>query len=255
MVRPLERALLVADPALAGLPLCRAYSDHVDAWLADLFAEVAHAARASRWSRSAATAGPSCRPQSDIDLLLLHRPEVDVGALAERLWYPIWDEGLKLGHSVRTAEGGAGAGLGRPRHRHLAAVDAPPRRRRRADRRAGRQGAGAVAQAGQAVAGRDSADGCEERHERAGEVAFLLEPDLKEGRGGLRDVHAIALGRAWPSRSCSRATTRSLAAAYDVLLVGAGRAAPAHRAPRRPAACCRSRTASPRRSATPTPTS
>ena len=31
----------------------------------------------------------------------------------------------------------------------------------------------------------------EERHQKAGEVAFLLEPDLKEGRGGLRDVHAI----------------------------------------------------------------
>ncbi|MEQ1787309.1 MAG: [protein-PII] uridylyltransferase, partial [Acidimicrobiales bacterium] len=30
-----------------------------------------------------------------------------------------------------------------------------------------------------------------ERHLTAGEVAFLLEPDLKEGRGGLRDVHAL----------------------------------------------------------------
>jgi [protein-PII] uridylyltransferase len=29
------------------------------------------------------------------------------------------------------------------------------------------------------------------RHLTAGEVAFLLEPDVKEGRGGLRDVHAI----------------------------------------------------------------
>src|SRR5207237_683237 len=30
-----------------------------------------------------------------------------------------------------------------------------------------------------------------ERHVRMGDVAFLLEPDLKEGRGGLRDVHAL----------------------------------------------------------------
>jgi [protein-PII] uridylyltransferase len=29
------------------------------------------------------------------------------------------------------------------------------------------------------------------RHGVAGEVAFLLEPDLKEGQGGLRDVHAL----------------------------------------------------------------
>jgi [protein-PII] uridylyltransferase len=32
------------------------------------------------------------------------------------------------------------------------------------------------------------------RHRSVGEVAFLLEPDLKEGRGGLRDVHALRWG-------------------------------------------------------------
>jgi len=31
----------------------------------------------------------------------------------------------------------------------------------------------------------------EQRHERAGELAFLLEPDLKEARGGLRDITAL----------------------------------------------------------------
>ncbi|HUW79064.1 MAG TPA: [protein-PII] uridylyltransferase [Candidatus Nanopelagicaceae bacterium] len=31
----------------------------------------------------------------------------------------------------------------------------------------------------------------EHRHERAGELAFLLEPDLKEARGGLRDITAL----------------------------------------------------------------
>ena len=34
------------------------------------------------------------------------------------------------------------------------------------------------------------AEATEERHERAGEIAFLLEPDLKEGKGGLRDLQA-----------------------------------------------------------------
>src|SRR3546814_11580889 len=29
------------------------------------------------------------------------------------------------------------------------------------------------------------------RHADAGEVAYLLEPDLKDGQGGLRDVHAL----------------------------------------------------------------
>jgi [protein-PII] uridylyltransferase len=30
-----------------------------------------------------------------------------------------------------------------------------------------------------------------ERHQRAGELAYLLEPDLKEARGGLRDITAL----------------------------------------------------------------
>jgi [protein-PII] uridylyltransferase len=34
------------------------------------------------------------------------------------------------------------------------------------------------------------------RHQTAGEVAFLLEPDLKEGRGGLRDSHALSWAEA-----------------------------------------------------------
>jgi [protein-PII] uridylyltransferase len=47
-----------------------------------------------------------------------------------------------------------------------------------------------VAEAVEAVAG-VSEPGVKERHAAAGEVAFLLEPDLKDGRGGLRDAHAI----------------------------------------------------------------
>ena len=31
----------------------------------------------------------------------------------------------------------------------------------------------------------------EDRHERAGELAYLLEPDVKEARGGLRDINAL----------------------------------------------------------------
>ena len=35
------------------------------------------------------------------------------------------------------------------------------------------------------------ADRVEQRDEKAGDNAFRPEPDLKEGRGGLRDVHAL----------------------------------------------------------------
>src|SRR5674476_500396 len=40
-------------------------------------------------------------PASDLDLLLVH-DGATVAAVAERLWYPIWDSGVHLDHSVRS---------------------------------------------------------------------------------------------------------------------------------------------------------
>ncbi|MGI8793980.1 MAG: DUF294 nucleotidyltransferase-like domain-containing protein, partial [Acidimicrobiales bacterium] len=39
---------------------------------------------------------------SDLDLVLVHRGRADIAAIADRVWYPIWDAGLGLDHSVRT---------------------------------------------------------------------------------------------------------------------------------------------------------
>src|SRR3984893_346168 len=41
-------------------------------------------------------------PGGDLDLVLLHTGRPDVAAVADRLWYPVWDSGLRLDHSVRT---------------------------------------------------------------------------------------------------------------------------------------------------------
>ncbi|MFZ0159732.1 MAG: nucleotidyltransferase domain-containing protein, partial [Kineosporiaceae bacterium] len=44
-------------------------------------------------------------PASDIDLVLLHdgrRSADTIATLAERLWYPLWDSGSRIDHSVRT---------------------------------------------------------------------------------------------------------------------------------------------------------
>jgi len=215
MVRSLEREQLLADPALAGLPLCRAYSDHVDAWLADLFA----GSQPPADTALIAVGGygrAELSPQSDIDLLLLHRPGVDIGALAERLWYPIWDENLKLGHSVRTpkdalalASDDLDTATALLSMRHLAgdaaltaelADKALALWRKRAKRWL-----------------TETSRRVQERHRSSGEVAFLLEPDLKEGRGGLRDVHSIR----WADLAQSvmfEGDDAVLAAAYDVLL-------------------------------------
>jgi [protein-PII] uridylyltransferase len=129
-------------------------------------------------------------PGSDLDLVLVHAGRPDVGELADRLWYPIWDAGVGLDHSVRTvteavavARTDLKAGLGLIDARYVAGDAGLAAELVSATRAAWRAGAAARLPELRALG--------EARARLAGEVAFLLEPDLKEARGGLRDVHAL----------------------------------------------------------------
>jgi [protein-PII] uridylyltransferase len=133
-------------------------------------------------------------PASDVDVLLLHgaprRREDDVRALAERLWYPLWDAGFVTGHATRTpkeslalADTDLDALTALLEARHVAG-DASVTEgvvagaRRLAERRRNRVVAAL-------------ADAATLRELRPGPVAEMLEPDLKDGAGGLRDVQAL----------------------------------------------------------------
>ncbi|MEV4439034.1 [protein-PII] uridylyltransferase [Streptomyces sp. NPDC049577] len=139
-------------------------------------------------------------PRSDLDVLLLHDGTADattLAALADRVWYPVWDMGVALDHSVRTlaearktAAGDLKAHLGLLDARHLAgdrALTAALRTTAYEDWRA------------QAPARLpELREMCEDRARRQGELRFLLEPDLKEARGGLRDATALrAVAASW----------------------------------------------------------
>ena len=41
-------------------------------------------------------------PYSDLDVVLVSNEGVELGEVAERVWYPLWDGGARLDHSVRT---------------------------------------------------------------------------------------------------------------------------------------------------------
>ncbi len=186
----LDRVDLFADTSRRGIELCRVYGDRMDDWLAGLFDLAAHGASGVALLAVGGYGRREMSPQSDIDVLLLHTGVKDVAAVAERIWYPIWDEGLKLGHSVRTAREALAlaaddldTATSLVTIRHLAGdptmtADLAERAialwRKRATRWL-----------------LEISSRVRQRQEEAGEVAFLLEPDLKEGRGGLRDVHAI----------------------------------------------------------------
>jgi [protein-PII] uridylyltransferase len=138
---------------------------------------------------------------SDLDLVLVHdgkaRRPAELGALADSIWYPIWDSGVALDHSVRTvaealavADADLKAAMGLLDARHVAG-DPALSTQLLSDVRARWRAASRVRlpELARTVA---------EREFRNGEVAYLLEPDLKEARGGLRDVTALrALAAAW----------------------------------------------------------
>ncbi|HWJ99045.1 MAG TPA: nucleotidyltransferase domain-containing protein, partial [Acidimicrobiales bacterium] len=79
----------------------------MDSWLIGLF-EAAQASDGDVGGAALVAVGGYGRgdlaPGSDLDLLLLYRGKNPPAELAEKIWYPIWDEGLKLGHSVRTVK-------------------------------------------------------------------------------------------------------------------------------------------------------
>ena len=41
-------------------------------------------------------------PHGDLDLVLVHDNRPEIAAIADALWYPVWDAGVRLDHSVRS---------------------------------------------------------------------------------------------------------------------------------------------------------
>src|SRR5919198_2725729 len=93
-----DRERLLADPSLTGAAFCRAYAARADAWLVALLGEEPGVALVAVGGYGRGELAPG----SDLDVVLLHAGRKDVRTVAERLWYPLWDAGLKVGHGVRT---------------------------------------------------------------------------------------------------------------------------------------------------------
>jgi [protein-PII] uridylyltransferase len=209
------RAALVADSSVTGAALRSAlvdlYDREVSALLGDPGSGVALVAVGGLGRREVA-------PGSDLDLLLVHADRPDVAKLADPLWYPLWDSGVGLDHAVRTVDEALAvaaddlkAALGLLDARHLAgdeALSAQLRTRTRAAWRA--RAAHRLPELRELV---------QERARVEGEVAFLLEPDLKSARGGLRDVHAL---QALAAAQVADLPGPQVQAAHEVLLDAGG---------------------------------
>jgi [protein-PII] uridylyltransferase len=244
-----QRTGLIAS-GLRGPKLRSALAQAADDWLATLLAGALASAESTEThparKRRAATDGHApgvalvavggygraelC-PGSDLDVLLLHdgsHPADRIAALANAIWYPVWDAKVKLDHSVRTidqarsvARDDLPVALGLLTARHISgepaltaklrAVTLADWRSRAADRlpevRATRA----------------------ERLELHGELAYRLEGDLKEAIGGLRDAYGLtAISASWladvPHGEPEAARARLLDV-RDALHISTGRAA------------------------------
>ncbi|MFG2131992.1 [protein-PII] uridylyltransferase [Streptomyces sp. NPDC048751] len=193
------RLRLLQEGARSGPPRRAALAELTDEWLSGLFDAGSEELRGVSLVAVGGYGRGELSPRSDLDLLLLHdgQDPKAVAALADRLWYPVWDLGLALDHSVRTpaeARGTAGEDLkvqlGLLDARHLAGdlgLTAGLRTAVLADWRN---------QAPKRLP--ELQELCAERAERQGELQYLLEPDLKEARGGLRDATALrAVAASW----------------------------------------------------------
>lgn len=226
------RLRLLQEESRSGPSRRSALAALTDDWLAALFA-TAQRETGVRGAALVAVGGygrAELSPRSDLDLLLLHDGKAEpraLSALADRLWYPVWDLGVALDHSVRTpAE--ARKTAGEDLKVHLGLLDARPV--------AGDAGLLAGLRTSVLADWRNQAARrlpqlhslCRERAEQAGELRFLLEPDLKEARGGLRDATALrAVAASWladaPREGLADARRRLLDA-RDALHLVTGRA-------------------------------
>src|SRR3974390_2611995 len=132
-------------------------------------------------------------PGSDIDLLFLlpYKKTAWGESVAEALLYCLWDMGLKVGHatrwvdkSIRQAKADMTIRTAMLESRYLFGdVKLYDELTSRFDKEVAQGSAAEFVTAKLAER--------EERHRRAGQSRYLVEPNVKDGKGGLRDLHTL----------------------------------------------------------------
>lgn len=196
------REELLSRPVASRSARRRALSALTDDWLADVYrasgAEELGACLVAvgGYGRRELTAG------SDLDLVLLLPDHLDahdsrIEEVGEQLWYPIWDSGVRVDHSVRSVAD----------TRRMAAHDIKvmlgllDARLIAGDPTLGERLRSTVLADWRALARTrlgELREMVEARRKRMGDAAHLLEPDLKEAYGGTRDAVILdAIAASW----------------------------------------------------------
>ena len=213
------------DGTERGLAYCRRLCDITDEWVIELFDRVMSEHRLDKGRVALLATGGYGRgelaPFSDLDLLLVHDLKAKevrskIEPIATALWYPLWDAGVKLGHAVRTlkeqvdlAKTDLDSATALLTARPLAGDDELARE--------------VVATGAKlwAANGQTHLEGLRvrvrARESEETEVAYRLDPDLKDGHGGLRDVQSLWWANA-AGMHMSAGDEADLTRCYDILM-------------------------------------
>ena len=214
-----RRQQVLADTKLRGVRLTHALCEATDEWIREVWTRAVEDVKVSKRVALVAVGGygrGELAPFSDLDIMLIHDGAKNIDDLASKIWYPIWDSGLKLGHSVCTvkqatelAKSELDAATALLSVRLLAGDESLANELSIEGVKTWKAGASnRLPQLMQRV---------RDRQQDSGEVAFLLEPNLKEGYGGLRDIHALIWAEA-AGVEISRSDRDALDAGRDVLM-------------------------------------
>lgn len=132
-------------------------------------------------------------PSSDLDLLFLraYKPTPFSESVTEYMLYMLWDMGLKVGHSSRNID----ECLKLAREDHTIQTALLETRRITGDASLTQElqtrFRKEVAERNHAWFIAEKLKERDERHARVGASRYMVEPNIKEGKGGLRDLHTL----------------------------------------------------------------
>ncbi len=196
---PRQALNILWERGLSGRDLLREHSAFMDSFICGLYEEVPEE---NRLGITLVALGGYGRqehfPFSDVDLMVLYTPEAEenLTAVSEAVFYPLWDAGLDVGHGVRTVANCLEDALN-DFFLQVALIDArficgdPDLFSSLVDTYHREFIEGRRREFAQKMM-----DHRQERHRRFGDHAYLLEPNIKESRGGFRDIQATL----WTSR-------------------------------------------------------
>ncbi len=181
------------EQGLKGRELLTEHTKIVDSFISDAFSACPEANKNMALVALGGYGRAELFPFSDIDIMLLYTPEVEaqVPAIVKSVFYPLWDAGLEVGHSVRTVE----ACLADAESDFLFQVSLVDARFICGDRSLFSllrdEFNKSLSEDRKKSFVENMISRREERQRRFGSHSYLLEPNIKESRGGLRDIHAV----------------------------------------------------------------